>query len=113
MLYVEIYYKMDQMQNFDKVVQDAEIRKLFPPLEEQMEVLAPELQVELYNMEEIYDNEIKMAGIIRQNIIDTEHNLHDANITCSTMVINAVNKRRKRIKELRDTWGKFFYNTSK
>ena len=42
-----------------------------------------------------------MAGIIRQNKLNTEHNLHDANIICSTMVINAMNKHRKRIKELR------------
>lgn len=98
---------------FDKVIQDAEIRKVFPTLEEQMDKLAPELQVELHNMEERYDQELKMARIIRREILDTTNDLFEANITCSQLVNVAVKERHTKIEQLRDIWGKFFYNNSR
>ena len=98
---------------YEKAIQDAEIRKLFPSLEEQMDKLAPELQVELYKMEEKYEHEIQTAKTIRQDIINTECNLHEANIACGTMVKSAVESRHLKIRELRDKWGYFFYNNTR
>ena len=68
---------------YEKAVRDAEMRKIFPTLEEQMDKLAPELQVELYKMEERYDREIQTARTIRKEILDTTHDLFEANFTCS------------------------------
>ena len=99
----------EQME-YEKAVQDAEMRKIFPTLEEQMDKLAPELQVELYNMEERYEREIQTARTIRKEILDTTHDLFEANITCGQMVQVARKTRREKIKELRNIWGKFFYD---
>lgn len=105
---------MTQIQReFEKVIQDAEMRKIFPTLEEQMNKLAPELQVDLHNMEERYDREIQMARIIRREILDTTNDLFEANITCGEMVKVAQKTRYDKIKELREIWGKFFYNNPK
>lgn len=102
----------EQME-YEKVIQDAEMRKVFPTLEEQMDKLAPEIQVELYNMEERYDREIQTAQIIRREILDTTHDLFEANITCGQMVQVARKTRQDKIKELREMWGKFFYDNPK
>ena len=102
----------EQME-YEKAIQDAEMRKVFPTLEEQMDKLAPELQVELYKMEERYDREIQTASTIRKEILDTTHDLFEANITCGQMVQIARKTRREKIKELRNIWGKFFYDNPK
>ena len=102
----------EQME-YENAIQDAEMRKVFPTLEEQMDKLAPELQVELYNMEERYDREIQTARTIRKEILDTTHDLFEANFTCGQMVQVAQKTRRDKIKELRAFWGKFFYDNPK
>ena len=102
----------EQME-YEKVIQDAEMRKIFPILEEQMENLAPELQVELYNMEERYDREIHTARMIRKEILNATNDLFEANITCGKMVRAAQKTRNDKIKELRNKWGKFFYDNPK
>ena len=98
---------------YENAIQDAEMRKVFPTLEEQMDKLAPEIQVELYNMEERYDREIQTAKIIRREILDTTHDLFEANITCGQMVQVAKKTRQDKIKDLREFWGKFFYDNPK
>ena len=102
----------EQME-YDKAVYDAEMRKVFPTLEEQMDKLAPELQVELFNIEEEYDKGMKLAKTVRQDILDTKHDLFEANTTCSQMVYATIETRRKKIKGLRETWGNFFYNNQR
>mgnify|MGYP003683105309 FL=1 len=98
---------------YENAIQDAEMRKMFPTLEEQMDKLAPELQVELYKMEERFDREIQTARTIRKEIIDTTHDLLEANFTCGQMVQVARKTRYDKIKELRAFWGKFFYDNPK
>ena len=105
--------KSREQMEYEKAIQDAEMRKVFPTLEEQMDKLAPELQVELYKMEERYDREIQTARTIRKEILDTTHDLFEANITCGQMVQVARKTRREKIKELRNIWGKFFYDNPK
>lgn len=102
----------EQME-YEKATQNAEMRKEFPTLEEQMDKLAPELQVELYNMEERYDREIQTAKTIRKEIIDTDGDLFEANVTCGQMGQVAKKTRQDKIKELRAFWGKFFYDNPK
>ena len=102
----------EQME-YEKAIQDAEMRKMFPTLEEQMDKLAPELQVELYKMEERYDREIQTAGTIRKEILETTRDLFEANFTCGQMVQVARHTRHDKIKELRNKWGKFFYDNPK
>ena len=105
---------MTQIQReFENVIQDAEMRKTFPTLEEQMDKLAPELQVELHKIEEIYDREIQMARKIRREIIETTNDLFEANMTCSQLINAAMKERHTKIKQLQDIWGKFFYNNSR
>ena len=98
---------------YENAIQDAEIRKMFPTLEEQMDKLSPELQVELYKMEERYDREIRTARTIRKEILETAHDLFEANFTCGQMVQVARKTRHDKIKELRAFWGKFFYDNPK
>ena len=105
--------KSREQMEYEKAIHDAEMRKMFPTLEEQMDKLAPELQVELYKMEERYDREIQTARTIRKEILDTTHDLFEANITCGQMVQVARKTRREKIKELRNIWGKFFYDNPK
>ena len=102
----------EQME-YEKAIRDAEMRKAFPTLEEQMDKLAPELQVELYKMEERYDREIQTAKTIRKEILDTTNDLFEANITCGQMIHVARKTRHDKIKELRDIWGEFFYDNPK
>ena len=102
----------EQME-YEKAVRDAEMRKIFPTLEEQMDKLSPELQVELYKMEERYDREIQTARTIRKEILDTTHDLFEANFTCGRMVQVAQKTRHDKIKTLREIWGKFFYDNPK
>jgi len=102
----------EQME-YEKAIQDAEMRKIFPTLEEQMDKLSPELQVELYKMEERYDREIQTARTIRKEILDTTHDLFEANFTCGRMVQVAQKTRHDKIKTLREIWGKFFYDNPK
>ena len=102
----------EQME-YEKAIQDAEMRKMFPTLEEQMDKLSPELQVELYKMEERYDREIQTARTIRKETLETTHDLYEANFTCSHLVQNAQKTRHDKIKELRELWGKFFYDNPK
>ena len=110
---------MDSSQNakeqmeYEKAVHDAEMRKVFPTLDEQMDKLAPELQVELFNIEEEYDKGIELAKTVRQDILDTKHDLFEANTTCSQMVYATIDTRRKKITELREKWGNFFYNNQR
>ena len=42
--------KSREQMEYEKAIHDAEMRKMFPTLEEQMDKLAPELQVELYKL---------------------------------------------------------------
>ena len=102
----------EQME-YEKAIQDAEMRKVFPTLEEQMDKLSPELQVELYKMEERYNREIQTARTIRKEILDTTHDLFEANITCGQMVQVAQKTRHDKIKKLREIWGEFFYDNPK
>lgn len=102
----------EQME-YEKVVRDAEMRKIFPTLEEQMDTLSPELQVELYKMEERYDREIQTARTIRKEILDTTHDLFEANFTCGRMVQVAQKTRHDKIKTLLAFWGEFFYDNPK
>ena len=46
-------------EEFDKIQYEAEMRKAFPPLEEQMAKLDPALQVELIEMEHLYQQQLK------------------------------------------------------
>jgi hypothetical protein len=104
---------MDASKEYDKAIQDAEMRKYVPTLGEQMDKLSPELQVELYKMEERYDREIQTARTIRKEILDTNHDLFEANMTCGKLVMFAVRTRKDKIKTLREIWGKFFYDNPK
>ena len=97
-------------EEFDKIQYEAEIRKAFPPLEEQMAKLDPALQVELIEMEHLYQEQLKTAREIRQNILDTTGDLYEANIMCGKMSRNAVDTRTNKVKELRLLWGNFFYH---
>ena len=102
----------DQME-YEKAIEDAEMRKIFPPIEEQMDLLEPELQVELFNIEQRYERDIQVARAVRQEILDTKHDLYDANVTCQGMVEVAIETRKEKIKKLKETWGNFFYNKTK
>lgn len=98
---------------FEKIIQDSELRKVFPTLEEQMNRLTPELQVQLHTMEEEYDNKISAARTVRKEILDTTQDLIEANSVCGDMVRLAVKQRQDKIKELKTTWGQFFYDNPK
>jgi hypothetical protein len=98
---------------FESVIQETELRKVFPALEEQMSKLAPELQVQLHTMEEEYDKKLSTARIIRKEILDTTQDLIEANLICGDMIQLAVNVRKDKIKELRNAWGQFFYDNPK
>ena len=97
-------------EEFDKIQYEAEMRKAFPPLEEQMAKLDPALQVELIEMEHLYQQQLKTAREVRQNILDTTDDVYEANIMCGEMSRNAVNTRTNKVKELRLLWGNFFYH---
>ena len=97
-------------EEFDKIQYEAEMRKAFPPLEEQMAKLDPALQVELIEMEHLYQQQLKTAREVRQNILDTTDDYYKANIMCGEMSRNAVNTRTNKVKELRLLWGNFFYH---
>ena len=97
-------------EEFDKIQYEAEMRKAFPPLEEQLAKLDPALQVELIEMEHLYQQQLKTAREIRQNILDTTDDTYKANIMCGEMSRNAVNTRTNKIIELRLLWGDFFYH---
>ena len=58
----------------------------------------------------LFKKQIKEAGQLRQNILDTEHDLYKANYICGALVKSAVKERKAAIKSLRDLWGKFFYD---
>ena len=97
-------------EEFDKIQYEAEMRKAFPPLEEQMAKLDPALQVELIEMEHLYQQQLKTAREVRQNILDTTDDVYEANIMCGEMSRNAVNTRTNKVKELQLLWGNFFYH---
>ena len=95
---------------FKRVEYEAEMRKAFPPLDEQMAKLDPILQSELIEMEHLYQDQLKTAKEIQQNILDTTGNIHDAYIMCGEMSKQAVKTRNNKVKELRLIWGEFFYH---
>lgn len=97
-------------EEFDKIQYEAEMRKTFLPLEEQLAKLDPALQVELIEMEHLYQKQLKIAKEVRQNILDTTDDVYEANIMCGEMSRNAVNTLTNKVKELRLLWGKFFYH---
>lgn len=100
-------------EEFEKIIQETEMRKVFPTLEEQMSKLAPELQVQLHVMEEEYDKKLSTARTVRKEILDTTQDLIEANSVCGDMVRLAVKLRQDKIKELRSLWGQFFYDNLK
>ena len=103
--------RLDKLyEEFERVEYEAEMRKAFPPLDEQMAKLDPRLQTELIEMEHLYQDQLKTAREILQNILDTTGNIHDAYIMCGEMSKQAVNTRNNKVKELQLIWGKFFYH---
>ena len=103
--------RLDKLyEEFERVEYEAEIRKTFPPLDEQMAKLDPVLQAELIEMEHLYKNQLQTARDILQNILDTTGNTYDAYMMCGDMSKHAVNTRNNKLKELRLIWGKFFYH---
>lgn len=103
--------RLDKLyEEFKRVEYEAEMRKAFPPLDEQMAKLDPVLQAELIEMEHLYQNQLQTARDILQNILDTTGNTHDAYMMCGDMSKHAVNTRNNKLKELRLIWGKFFYH---
>ena len=103
--------RLDKLyEEFERVEYEAEMRKVFPPLDEQMAKLDPVLQAELIEMEHLYQNQLQTARDILQNILDTTGNTHDAYMMCGDMSKHAVKTRNNKIKELRLIWGKFFYH---
>ena len=107
---IERIEKEKLYEEFDKIQYEAEMRKAFPPLEEQLAKLDPALQVELIEMEHLYQEQLKTAREVRQNILDTTDDIYKANIMCGEMSRNAVNMRTNKVKELRLLWGNFFYH---
>lgn len=97
-------------EEFENIQYETDMRKVFPPLDEQMAKLDPVLQVELTQMEETYGEQLKTARATREDVMRTSGSIYDANKLCSDMVRNAVDNRFNKIKELRLIWGKFFYN---
>ena len=103
--------RLDKLyEEFERVKYEADMRKAFPSLEEQLAKLDPVLQAELIKMEELYEEQLKTAREIREDVIQTTNNVYEANMLCGSMSRNAVETKSNKVKELRLIWGKFFYN---
>jgi hypothetical protein len=75
-----------------------------------LELLCPELQVALKEMEDEYDIACRDAKNRRESIIKNETCIFEANIVCGSLIKKARDKKFATVKSLRNQWGNFFYD---